>query len=111
MAGNPSGVRERRTARTLRLIGRYVRVNLAANAAYPGPFAIQVIAMAANNALFLAFWVILFEAIDAPIRGYSFTDVAFCGRWRRPDSGSAPSSAATPASSRASSTRATWTCT
>ena len=50
---------------------------LAANAAYPGPFAIQVIAMAANNALFLAFWVILFEAIDAPIRCYSFTDVAF----------------------------------
>ena len=77
MAGNPSGVRERRLARTLRLIGRYARVNLAANAAYPGPFAIQVIAMAANNALFLAFWVILFEAIDAPIRGYSFTDVAF----------------------------------
>ena len=34
-------------------------------------------AMAANDALFLAFWVILFEAIDAPIRGYSFTDVAF----------------------------------
>ena len=50
---------------------------LEANAAYPGPFAIQVIAMAANNALFLAFWVILFEAIDAPVRGYSFTDVAF----------------------------------
>ena len=77
MAGNPAGGRGWRWARTLRLIGHYFRVNLAANTAYPGPFAIQVIAMAANDAMFLAFWVILFEAIDAPIRGYSFTDVAF----------------------------------
>ena len=66
-----------RWARTLRLLGRYLRVNLAASTAYPIPFAIQVVAMAANNAMFLAFWAILFEAIDAPIAGYTFTDVMF----------------------------------
>ena len=66
-----------RCFRTLRLLGRYFRVNLAANTAYPVPFAIQVVAMAANNAMFLAFWAILFEAIDAPIAGYTFTDVMF----------------------------------
>ena len=33
--------------------------------------------MAANNAMFMAFWAILFEAIEAPIRGYTFTDVMF----------------------------------
>ena len=63
--------------RTLRLLARYFRVNLAANTAYPVPFAIQVVAMAANNAMFLAFWAILFEAIDAPIAGYTFIDVMF----------------------------------
>ena len=66
-----------RWGRTLRLLWRYFRVNLAANTAYPVPFAIQVVAMAANNAMFIAFWAILFEAIGAPIRGYGFTDVMF----------------------------------
>ncbi len=66
-----------RCGRTLRLLVRYFRVNLAANTAYPVPFAIQVIAMAANNAMFIAFWAILFQAIEAPIRGYTFTDVMF----------------------------------
>ena len=66
-----------RCGRTLRLLVRYFRVNLAANTAYPVPFAIQVVAMAANNAMFMAFWAILFEAIEAPIRGYTFTDVMF----------------------------------
>lgn len=69
--------RVRRGGRVLRLIGHYFRVNLAANTAYPGPFVIQVVAMAANNAMFMAFWAILFEAIDAPIRGYAFGDVMF----------------------------------
>ena len=66
-----------RCGRTLRLLVRYFRVNLAANTAYPVPFAIQVVAMAANNAMFIAFWAILFQAIEAPIRGYTFTDVMF----------------------------------
>ena len=70
----PAGAR---LYRTLRLLARYFRVNLAANTAYPVPFAIQVVAMAANNAMFLAFWAILFEAIGAPIAGYTFTDVMF----------------------------------
>ena len=83
MAADALRTRARRPAglarwyRTLRLLGRYFRVNLAAHTAYPVPFAIQVVAMAANNAMFLAFWAILFEAIDAPIRGYTFTDVMF----------------------------------
>ena len=63
--------------RMLRLLWRYFRVNLAANTAYPVPFAIQVVAMAANNAMFIAFWAILFQAIDAPIAGYTITDVMF----------------------------------
>ena len=63
--------------RALRLLGRYFRVNLAANTAYPIPFAIQVVAMAANNAMFIAFWAILFEAIGAPIGGSTITDVMF----------------------------------
>ena len=33
--------------------------------------------MAANDAMFLAFWAILYDVIDAPIRGYTFTDVLF----------------------------------
>ncbi|MDE0025412.1 MAG: ABC-2 family transporter protein [Spirochaetaceae bacterium] len=74
-AAPPTGAARR--YRTLRLLARYFRVNLAANTAYPVPFAIQVVAMAANNAMFLAFWAILFEAIDAPIAGYTFTDVMF----------------------------------
>ena len=76
MAGDrrPGGTRLRSV---VRLTGRYFRVNLAAHAAYPGPFVIQVVAMAANDAMFLAFWAILFEAIKAPIRGYEFTDVMF----------------------------------
>ena len=74
-AAPPTGAA--RWYRTLRLLGRYFRVNLAANTAYPVPFAIQVVAMAANNAMFLAFWAILFEAIAAPIAGYTFTDVMF----------------------------------
>lgn len=78
MAGSLRASRPRRRhGRTLRLIGRYFRVNLAANTAYPGPFVIQVVAMAANNAMFMAFWAILFEAIAAPIRGYGFRDVMF----------------------------------
>ena len=77
MAGNRTGSRQGRRVGTLRLIGHYFRVNLAANAAYPGPFAIQVIAMAANNAMFMAFWAILYDVIEAPIRGYAFTDVMF----------------------------------
>ena len=66
-----------RWGRTLRLLDRYFCVNLAANTAYPLPFAIQVVAMAANNAMFMAFWAILFEAVDAPIAGYTITDVMF----------------------------------
>ncbi len=83
MADNRSSRRAHRQVgaprwyRTLRLLGRYFRVNLTANTAYPIPFAIQVVAMAANNAMFMAFWAILFEAIDAPIGGYTITDVMF----------------------------------
>ena len=70
------GRRGRRVG-TLRVHSRYLRINLAAHTAYPDPFAIQVITMAANDAMFLAFWAILYDVIDAPIRGYTFTDVLF----------------------------------
>ena len=49
-----AGDRPPRRVGTLRLLGRYFHINLAAHTAYPGPFAIQVIAMAANDAMFLA---------------------------------------------------------
>lgn len=38
---------------------------------------IHVTAMIASDAMFIAFWAVLFDNVGAGIRGYGFTDVMF----------------------------------
>jgi ABC-2 type transport system permease protein len=60
----------------LRLLGHYLRFNLAAGMEYRASFLTQVLGMVLNNASFIIFWLILFERIG-DIRGYGFREVMF----------------------------------
>jgi ABC-2 type transport system permease protein len=63
--------------RTVRLFLHYVRFNLRANAEYRTSFAVQVFGMILNNSAFILFWLLLFDHLGTPIRGYGFQDVMF----------------------------------
>jgi len=60
----------------LRLLGHYLRFNLAAGMEYRASFITQVLGMVLNNASFIVFWLILFEQLG-DIRGYGFREVMF----------------------------------
>jgi ABC-2 type transport system permease protein len=61
---------------TIRLMGHYLRFNLAAGMEYRASFITQVLGMVLNNASFIVFWLILFERLG-DIRGYGFKEVMF----------------------------------
>jgi ABC-2 type transport system permease protein len=60
----------------LRLLGHYLRFNLAAGMEYRASFITQVLGMVLNNASFIVFWIILFGQLG-DIRGYGFREVMF----------------------------------
>ena len=60
----------------LRLLGHYLRVNLAAGMEYRASFVTQVLGMILNNASFIVFWLILLGQLG-DIRGYGFREVMF----------------------------------
>jgi ABC-2 type transport system permease protein len=66
----------RRAGSGFRLLGHYVRFNLAAGMEYRASFITQVLGMVLNNASFIVFWLILFRRLG-DIRGYGFRDVMF----------------------------------
>jgi ABC-2 type transport system permease protein len=68
--------RMRRPGSGLRLLGHYLRFNLAAGMEYRASFITQVLGMVLNNASFIVFWLILFERLG-DIRGYGFREVMF----------------------------------
>ena len=57
-----------------RLIGKYIRFNLASAAEYRISFLVQSVGMILNNGAFILFWLILFERIG-DINGYGFREV------------------------------------
>jgi ABC-2 type transport system permease protein len=61
---------------SLRLLGHYLRFNLAAGMEYRASFVTQVLGMVLNNASFIVFWLIFFDRLGA-VRGYGFTEVMF----------------------------------
>lgn len=69
--------RRRRWTKVPGLALHYMRFNLAAGMEYRASFVVQVFGMVLNNSAFIIFWLILFEKLDSPIRGYAFTDVMF----------------------------------
>lgn len=60
----------------LRLLGHYLRFNLAAGMEYRASFVTQVLGMILNNASFIVFWMILLGQLGN-IRGYGFKEVMF----------------------------------
>ena len=68
--------RAHRPGSGLRLLGHYLRFNLAAGMEYRASFITQVLGMVLNNASFIVFWLILFEQLG-DIRGYGFREVMF----------------------------------
>lgn len=60
----------------LRLLGHYLKFNLAAGMEYRASFVTQVLGMILNNASFIVFWIILLGQIG-DIRGYGFKEMMF----------------------------------
>jgi ABC-2 type transport system permease protein len=60
----------------LRLLGHYLRFNLAAGMEYRASFVTQVLGMILNNASFIVFWIILLGQLG-DIRGYGFKEMMF----------------------------------
>jgi ABC-2 type transport system permease protein len=58
----------------LKLMGKYIKFNLAAAMEYRVSFIVQVLGMALNNSAFIFFWLILFERVG-DINGYGFREV------------------------------------
>lgn len=58
----------------LKMVGQYVKFNLAAAMEYRTSFLIQVGGMILNNSAFIFFWLILFDRVGR-INGYGFTEV------------------------------------
>ncbi len=58
----------------VRIIGKYIRFNLAAAMEYRVSFLVQVLGMALNNSAFIFFWLLLFEKVGE-INGYGFREV------------------------------------
>jgi ABC-2 type transport system permease protein len=66
----------RRRGSGLRLLGHYLRFNLAAGMEYRASFVAQVLGMVLNNASFIVFWLVLLGQVG-DIRGYGFREVMF----------------------------------
>ncbi|MEX1375864.1 MAG: ABC-2 family transporter protein [Eubacteriales bacterium] len=61
----------------LKLFSRYFRLNLASQMEYRTSFFVQIFGMVLNNASFIFFWYLAFEATGSQIAGYTFKDVMF----------------------------------
>jgi len=61
----------------IRLFSRYFKLNLASQMEYRTSFFVQIFGMVINNATFIFFWHLAFDATGTYIAGYTFKDVMF----------------------------------
>ena len=64
----------------LKLFGKYFKLNLASQMEYRTSFFVQIFGMVINNASFIFFWWLAFDATGSYIAGYTFKDVMLYGR-------------------------------
>lgn len=68
---------DKRIRNIFHLCGHYFRFNLSAGMAYRAAFLTQVFGMFLNNAMFIVFWLIIFDRVGGAIKGYEFRDIMF----------------------------------